>query len=89
MTTTVSNLPAIPPGMVAVSKEQFFAALRADARDIMPFTEPDNWRISHWCSNDHARQPWGWSSNSKSYPIIRQYAVFPDALARLTGAQPC
>jgi len=78
----------MPQDMVIVSQAQFYAALAADPRDIMPFLEPENRYVSLWCTNDTRRQPWGWNHCSESYPIVKQYAVLPAALERLTGAQP-
>ena len=48
----------IPAGMLEVSQEQFFAALRADRRDIMPsHREPliTSWEVTA------TRERWGWS----------------------------
>ncbi len=36
----------IPPGFVQVTHEQFYAALRADSRDIMPTTNSET--FSDW-----------------------------------------
>lgn len=37
-----SSLPetAVPPGMVVVTQDEFFAFIKADPRDIMPRSEP-------------------------------------------------
>lgn len=51
--------PVVPAGMVVVTKDEFYAALFADKRDIMPTTEARErtaWRLM---SN---RAMWGWSS---------------------------
>lgn len=47
-----------PTGMVAVTKDQFFAALYADNRDIVPSNvNPD---YTTW--ETKTRELWGWSS---------------------------
>jgi len=49
---------AIPEGMTEVTRDEFFAALRSEPRDIMPkLTAPD---FTSWEGN-HTREPWGWS----------------------------
>lgn len=50
---------AMPEGMRPVTKDEFFARLAADQRDIMPTTEsPDStlWRVVS------TRAMWGWST---------------------------
>lgn len=63
----------IPNGMVAVSKEEFFAALYADPRDIMPtHNAPDH---TQW--ETKSRQLWGWSTPGWKNPgTEHQYAIF-------------
>lgn len=51
--------PMVPAGMVVVSKDEFYAALNADKRDIMPTTEAREhtpWRVVA------TRAVWGWNS---------------------------
>lgn len=48
----------MPEDMVAVTKEEFFAALRADKRDIMPSVRErcfTTWETTR-------REAWGWSA---------------------------
>jgi hypothetical protein len=57
-------MKTIPSGMIEVSKEQFFAALNADARDIMPSVlSPD---CTRW--ETKTRQLWGWSLPGWKHP---------------------
>lgn len=49
----------MPEGFREVTKDEFFAALKADQRDIMPTTEAREytpWRVQA------TRAMWGWSS---------------------------
>jgi hypothetical protein len=51
--------PAMPEGMRPATKDEFFARLAADKRDIMPTTESPNstpWRVVS------TRAMWGWST---------------------------
>ncbi len=64
----------IPVGMVAVSKEQFFQALYADARDIMPSANDPE--CTRWETRN--RQLWGWSSPGWKNPNgEKTYAIYP------------
>lgn len=59
--STVQPTPAhvVPAGMTVVTKAEFYLALGADKRDIMPTTEAREhtpWRIVA------TRAMWGWSS---------------------------
>jgi hypothetical protein len=54
--------PEVPAGFVEVTKDQFFDALKADHRDIMPTTESPNcswWRVV-W-----TREAWGWTGQAQ------------------------
>lgn len=52
------SAPTAPEGMRLVPRDEFFAALFADKRDIMPTTrDPDQ---TWW--ETKTRQVWGWSS---------------------------
>jgi hypothetical protein len=73
------NQPTIPEGMVEVTKEQFFALLGADKRDIMPTTEAPEftpWRVLA------TRERWGWTlpgwrspwNCPRVYAVAQQYA---------------
>lgn len=48
----------IPAGMREVTQEQFFEALRADPRDIMPTTKHEY--FTTWETKD--QRLWGWST---------------------------
>ena len=64
--TKAATVDAIPPGLVRVSKEEFFAALKADPRDIMPTVENrsfTSWEVSR------TRARWGWSSKGYGSPF--------------------
>lgn len=50
--------PAMPAGMVEVSKEEFFKLLSADKRDIMPKLSHPNY--SNWETRERA--VWGWTT---------------------------
>lgn len=55
----------IPAGFREVSQIEFFAALAADRRDIMPTTEARTftpWRVVA------TREMWGWSSTGYASP---------------------
>lgn len=72
--------PAVPAGMVVVTHDEFYAALRADKRDIMPTVEAREhtpWRVVA------TRAMWGWHS-------IGYASKFgaPDvyAIAKVTGS---
>lgn len=74
----------MPSGMVAVSQEQFFAALKADSRDIMPSARMEYetpWEDAH-------RNLWGWSSTGykSGFGAEEIYAVYPPAIAAAKGA---
>ncbi len=78
-----NTAPQMPAGMVAVSKEQFFAALNADPRDIMPhLTNP---RFSTW--ETKSRQVWGWTAPGWQNPRDEKiYAIFPSAIVAQKAA---
>ncbi|WP_443698980.1 hypothetical protein [Pseudomonas sp.] len=60
---------AIPNGMKEVSKEQFFEALYADKRDIMPnVSESENYSV--WQTWD--RIVWGYSYPGWKYPMAEK-----------------
>lgn len=55
----------IPDGFREVTKAEFFAALTADKRDIMPTTEARTftpWRVQS------TREMWGWCSKGYASP---------------------
>jgi hypothetical protein len=59
-----------PRGMTSVTKDEFFALLKTDPRDIMPRSLPDH---STWETRD--REVWGWSSPGWKYRGAQRYAV--------------
>ena len=63
---------AIPENMTEVTKEEFYAALYADPRDIMPsHHSPD---YTTWKTKD--REVWGWSHPGWRDPgALRRYAL--------------
>jgi hypothetical protein len=77
--------PGIPNGMITVSKDQFFAALFADPRDIMPNNE--NPEFTTW--ETKARMIWGWTAPGYKNPRAHEelYAVYPSALSKTRGQQ--
>jgi hypothetical protein len=52
-------LVAVPAGMVVVTKDEFYAALFADKRDIMPTVEAREHTPWRFVQN---RAMWGWCS---------------------------
>lgn len=54
--------PQVPAGYVEVTPDVFWAALKSDKRDIMPFIVDGN-TGSYWATNNHNRAPFGWSSS--------------------------
>jgi len=67
-------MTTIPQGMIEVSKDEFFAALYADKRDIMPSVSQPN--VTTW--ETKTRQVWGWSlpgwknpSDAKVWAIVK------------------
>ncbi len=64
----------IPDGFREVTKDEFFAALAADKRDIMPTTEARTW--TPW-RVQATREMWGWTSTgyASPYGTPRIYAV--------------
>lgn len=69
----------IPAGTVAVTKDEFFAALKADARDIMPTTE--NREFTIWRAQ-YTRAVFGWSAPGwanpgapKAWAVVKQVAA--------------
>lgn len=67
-----------PHGMIVVTKEQFFKALEADKRDIMPSTADPyatRWETTY-------RQLWGWDSTGwkSTHDTEQIWAIFPEAL---------
>lgn len=70
----------IPNEMVIVTKEQFFAALEADGRDIMPSVNhpyQTTWETK-------SRELWGWESTGwkSEFDAENVRAVYPSALAK-------
>lgn len=61
---TDATAPSIPVGMVEVTKEAFFAALKADSRDIMPHLTDRTY--STW--ETPRRDVWGWSAPGWANP---------------------
>lgn len=63
----------VPYGMTEVSKEQFFAAIRNDTRDVMPAML--EWTVNRELSSiwypRGARSPFGWSHEDGRYAIAR------------------
>jgi hypothetical protein len=62
MSSTQQVAQQVPAGMTVVSQDEFYAALKADKRDIMPTTEAREytpWRVVA------TRAMWGW--NSRGY----------------------
>jgi hypothetical protein len=64
----------IPDGMVVVTREEFFALLKADTRDIMPRHNQPDYTI--W--ETKGREAWGWTvpgwrnpGVSKVYAVVR------------------
>jgi hypothetical protein len=47
--------PAAPSGMTIVGRDDFFAALATDKRDIMPNRNDNLWLVQN------TREIWGWS----------------------------
>lgn len=80
---TTKHTPTLPAGMVAVTKDQFFAALEADKRDIMPSVKDAY--VTTWETRD--RQLWGWESTGWKTPYGEEniLAVYPVALAKAKG----
>lgn len=74
-----TTAPQIPAGMVAVTKDEFIAALKADPRDIMPTTENREftvWRVQS------TRAVFGWSAPGWANPgAPKAWAVFKKAPA--------
>jgi hypothetical protein len=75
----VKGKPEIPSGMISVTQEQFYAALYADKRDIMPTTKYPyytTWEVVR------TRSMWGWSypgwKNAGEHAKV--YAIYPSAL---------
>lgn len=57
MNSTQQTETKLPPGMRRVTQDEFFAALRADKRDIMPSHQHP--LFTTWETT--SRQVWGWS----------------------------
>lgn len=75
---TTENQISQPNGMVEVTKEQFFAALDADARDIMPsVAEPYTTR---W--ETKSRELWGWNPTGWKGPFGQEekYFIYPKSI---------
>lgn len=64
----------IPDGFREVTKDEFFAALAADKRDIMPTTEARTW--TPWRVQT-TRETWGWVSTgyASPYGTPKVYAI--------------
>jgi hypothetical protein len=54
----MTRIDTRPPGMTEVTKERFYAALRADPRDIMPSNKARTYTT--WQTWDGS--VWGWSA---------------------------
>lgn len=64
---------SIPNGIVVVTKEQFFSALYADTRDIMP--SHVNPLYTTWETKQ--REVWGWSFPGwKNTGLAKVYAIY-------------
>lgn len=62
-----------PEGMTEVTHDEFFAALKADPRDIMP--QHDNPTFTNW-EVVHGRKLWGWSYPGwKNVGETERYAI--------------
>lgn len=57
--------PTIPEGMREVTKEEFYAALMAETRDIMPRCASPEFTV--W-ELQRTRAIWGWSAPGYKYP---------------------
>lgn len=63
----------MPNGMIAVTKEEFFARLKADPRDIMPKLHARDFTTWEVVST---RALWGWSTPGWANPgAAKVYAV--------------
>ena len=67
-TAEESSVVGIPAGMREVGRDEFFGALRADVRDVMPYPEfyadRDRGMYSEW-QVVRTRELWGWSSDER------------------------
>jgi hypothetical protein len=69
----------VPHGMTEVTRDEFFAMLRGDPRDIMPTTESPH--QTAWLTK--TREMWGWSLPGWRNPqVAPRYAVQSAALAK-------
>lgn len=78
----INHTPEIPAGMVKVSEKEFFEALQADPRDIMPSVM--NPMFTTWETKD--RKVWGWATPGwKNHwrGVAKTFAVFPAALEKI------
>lgn len=71
----MNQQPVIPSGMVLVTKDEFFAALSADPRDIMPNIDAREYTL--WQTRDRAVFGWsvpGWANpgGPKAWAIAKR-----------------
>lgn len=68
--------PGRPPGMTEVTRAEFFTALTADQRDVMPSNQ--NREFTLWIGDDGLLFGWstpGWANpgGSKHYAIVAKF----------------
>lgn len=80
-------LVTVPAGMVVVTKDEFFAALFADKRDIMPTTEARE--HTPWRLQSGSRAMWGWCSTgyASGYGAPQVFAIAKAGAQAVEGAQ--
>lgn len=72
----MTEAPKIPSGMIEVTKEEFYQALYADKRDIMPSIS--NPYYVEWRTKD--RTLWGWETPGWKNPgDDKVHAIYPNA----------
>lgn len=76
-------VPRLPPGMTEVTRAEFFTALTADQRDVMPSNQ--NREFTLWIDSDGKLFGWstpGWANpgGSKHYAIVAKF---------IAGSTPC
>ena len=76
------NVLAVPAGMTQVSKEDFYKALMAEARNVHPASEKYS---TDWVLVG-TKNSWGWSSRGWCGPFDYRGAP-PEIFARLGGAK--
>lgn len=80
MTNAQAQAAQVPNGMVIVTKEQFYAALEADKRDIMPCVSQTH--VTTWKTRN--REVWGWESTGWKNPGDENIrAIYPSALEKI------